>query len=300
MKRAAAIIGPTPSFVRWSIVHDCCYRQPVDQDIPHQTFRQLRSLRETSIGFIENRIVDGICIHGELNRCPDTARGFPIQEIEDIYGELASAETTCFACPANAVKARADSPVLAGCYGWFFSNSKSDLIESVEVAGNQCDSELSRWKEELGSATRLWFRIWQQTKWSASNADMLAELFETVIQQGASDHDLKNFVLALKKCSRGNLELVTELIPAGVSDGTSWSIEPHCSICRCEMTENDRMCCECGQRSPPVPARKRKVLGLRPYMRLKDIYGYDKTVEILKEFQLSQDDTSRGVTDQTT
>ena len=52
MKRAAAIIGPTPSFVRWTILQPCPFRQ-IDDSHPYEAFRQLRNLREVSLGLIE-------------------------------------------------------------------------------------------------------------------------------------------------------------------------------------------------------------------------------------------------------
>ena len=71
MKRAAAIVGPTPSFVRWAIRYECPYRQNETVDLPWATFRQLRSLREVSLGYQEQRVVDGFCIHAEFNDDPD-------------------------------------------------------------------------------------------------------------------------------------------------------------------------------------------------------------------------------------
>ena len=281
MKRAAAIIGPTASFVRWAIIHQCQFRQPVEREPAYQVFRQLRSLREVSLARHENRIVDNICIHGEFNQSSETARGFPVDEIEAIYGDLNLAEQICGNCPANAWETKNGQTVLAGCYGWFFSeNEDTNLVQLFETV-NDSDSAVF---ESFPATRRSWFRIWQNSNWHGVQLERLEAVFDPLPSSVVEDHlDLSNFCRAIKRCKENNLLLVTELVPSGNSDGIHWSVEPHCSNCRCEMYQ-DRRCDECGQVSHAVPKRKRRVLGLRPYMLLKGLLGTEKTLQLLQQF----------------
>ena len=69
MKRSVAIVGPTPAFLEWSIAQECRLRdldveQPVD--LPSQTFRQLRSVRELGVGRVEGRVFEGTCVHADV------------------------------------------------------------------------------------------------------------------------------------------------------------------------------------------------------------------------------------------
>ena len=297
MKRAAAIVGPTASFVRWAIVHECSFRQPVDKDLTYQVFRQLRSLREVSLAKCENRIVDNVCLHQEFHQSAETARGFPVDEIEMVFGDLKLAEEICFHCPANAWKTQNEQAVLAGCYGWFFSAIESvELIKEFQFAADDDESVLQKFPR----SQRAWFRIWQLSRWQGDELENLADVFRLLPSAVFAQHpDLENFCRAINRCQEKELQLVTELVPAGVSDGIHWTIEPHCSNCRCEMSGAAERCNECGFHSRPIPTRKRKVLGLRPYMLLKSIFGLERVSELLDNFRNNQAAAERADTDPT-
>ena len=282
MRRAAAIIGPTASFVRWSIDFECRFRQPADQEPTYQTFRQLRSLREVSVAELENRIVDGVCIHPEFNQDAESARGFPIDEIELIYGDLEKAKQLCGTCPANALKA-ATGNHLAGCYGWFFSKDENDdLIQEFQVARDRNPSDF----ESFPRTNRSWFGVWKNTRWSGTRLADLRTAMNNLPAKILLDHaDFGSFINAVESCLDHSLTLETELVPAGYSDGVHWQIEPHCSVCRYEMKVDDKLCHECGEKSPPAPGKRRKVLGLRPYMLLRAIFGVEHTARILERFE---------------
>jgi len=67
MKRTAAILGPTPPFLRWTIALPCPLRDlEAKTSLPDVTFRQLRSLRALSVGETQSRVKEGFCLH------PDT------------------------------------------------------------------------------------------------------------------------------------------------------------------------------------------------------------------------------------
>ena len=276
MKRAAAIIGPTPSFVRWAIRFECPYRQPVEKDLPYHTFRQLRTIRELSVARLRGHLVEGFCIHPEFNQDVETARGFPESEVYEIFGEPGEIHSACNACPANA-----NSDFWAGCYGWFFSAAENvNWIERFQAA-TELDLPL------LPESKRVWFRVWQRHEWHGPALQCLDDLLMAIPEVDVWT-EMRFFQQAVKACTENELVLETELVPTGMSDGLNWTIEPCCSICRCELPGNSRACEECGHRGSPVPQQKKKVLGLRPYMRLTDLIGPDETQRLLDGYHLKQ------------
>ena len=269
MKRAAAIVGPTPSFVRWAIRKDCRLRQLSDDDLPYQTFRQLRSIRELSLGLVEKRILDGICIYPVEYDSGDSIRGFPVDEITSLYGDTASLKNTCKECPANAVMHESGSRISAGCYGILRSSYLNcDWISRFEKSS----ADRSAFTKSTDySIRRLWFKVWQRNCWSGKPLSHLNKLVKSISMEVNSTLEMRDFIRATHQCVEFDMTLETELIPAGYSDGLNWKIEPHCSNCRNEVSEN-QCCSECGSRQIH-PAMKKKVLGLRPYMLLKAIVG---------------------------
>ena len=285
MKRAAAIIGPTPAFVRWAILQACPFRIPVEDDVPHQVFRQLRSIREVSSGLTEQRIIDGVCIHPELNQDVDSARGFPIDEVLQIFGDAETICQNCSNCPANVSIHGKDR--WAGCYGWFFSTERGvDWISEFQSAYRAAPHTF----EPLPSARLAWYRIWQQNIWNAESLPILTAILGHVVSANDPYYRIAEFVTAARQCIEHGLTLVSELVPSGYSDGVHWTIEPHCSICRCEMKPASRVCEQCDSHAVAVAKKKRKVLGLRPFMLLKAVYGVAETDALLKRYHARRND----------
>ena len=298
MKRTAAFVGPTPSFVRWAIRQDCPYRQIETDDLPYQTFVQLRGLREVSIGYLEQRVVNRICIHQEQNQDVESARGFLIDEIIKWFGGESGIQRQCGHCPANVASCvepgpkdfarteRAGHKVWAGCYGWLVAKTEThdfpELFEQSAVASES--GLLSGW----ANAKSIWFRVWQTRIWDASQLTKLAVILRLVssrLNSESESADFANLRLAVEACLKNDLVLETELLPSGNSDGIHWRIESHCARCRKEMRADCRKCDECGRQGAPQPPIKRKVLGLRPHMLLKDILGAVETANLLAVFR---------------
>ena len=289
MKRAAAIIGPTPSFVRWTILQPCPFRQIDDNNQPYDAFRQLRNLREVSLGLIENRIQKGFCIHATQNNSADSARGFPVDEILTFFESQKNVENTCGNCIANAAKYRIANPPAtqwAGCYGWM--RSEHDSISLPEVFNTIPDDHF----EGLPPANRNWFRVWQTEIWEKKQLEILNRLLQQIANSSSITDpfgDWDDFCDAVSICHKNQLKLATELIPSGCSDAIQWKIEPHCSICKFESTQPTNQCEQCGVTGSWTACSKRKVLGLRPYMILKDIIGLEQTEILLKQYHASND-----------
>ena len=131
MKRSVAILGPTPSFLRWAIGHPCPLREPVDQGLAASTFRQLRGVRELSLAQIEDRIVEGVGLHPDASpTAPEQALGFSVAEIVAPFGGLDHVTHCCQGCPANA-GSNIQPRLLAGCYGWLPADLETDFEEVV-------------------------------------------------------------------------------------------------------------------------------------------------------------------------
>jgi len=80
---------------------------------------------------------------------------------------------------------------------------------------------------------------------------------------------------AVQRCLGHKLELRTQLVPAGHSDGVWWRTLPqcqHCGVTRSVTTQPGR-CPICGTTTPPIAARKHRVLGNRPYLNLAGVIG---------------------------
>ena len=286
MKRAAAIIGPTPSFVRWSIAYDCKFRQLDGQSPTYQAFRQLRHLREVSLARIENRVVDGFCIHGTQNQDAQSARGFSIDEVLDFFGSADDIDGTCGNCPAAAAKYRGLSSAhqqWAACYGWM--PAESDSVQLIPAFNELTFSNADFGNiQTVNNTQSTWHKVWQTNQWHGLQLNSLQQLLRQV--QENSDHLLHSEFIdlldAVTACCEHGLTLDTELIPSGRSDGVTWTIGNHCDCCKSEAPPNDKRCSQCGSAGAWRPAAKRKVLGLRPYMILKDIIGMSATESLLQ------------------
>lgn len=324
MKRSVAIFGPTPQFVRWAILNSCPLRQMDDENLPDVTFRQLRGLRELSVGLIEGRVMDGICVHPDATSArPTTALGFLINEVLDAYGDKEFVAGCCTPCPANAV-ARDQPDTWAGCYGWLpasddfnFEITSKHPPSPIAVTAEETSTQTSELKIDLvqlmddvildadqmakadvffKKTSPRWYGIWQASRLDSDQIDFLLCVFDEMVLRVASrsadrlqpNSDLVRFRNALRACSEHSLELHLELIPPGTSDGATWIQVAHCPACKHEMKivqQRSQTCPACGRRGNPHGERKGKVLGLRPYVQLCGVMGESKTVEFLRRFE---------------
>lgn len=321
MKRSVAIIGPTPGFLRWAIWQPCPLRELDDLPLPDTTFRQLRGVREISVGRIENRIFENICVHPLANsREPELALGFPIVEVSGPFGGPDQIEDACRNCPANAVAAHQPGS-LAGCFGWLpvdFSYDFEKLIRgefdvgASEAAGAAPTSELvdrvdravaelhlEELIKQMFLATRpAWYGLWSHARLSQEQLPVIEQLFTCVLASADAEAisisrrsrrltELIRFVDAVSSCRQNRLELHVEFVPAGFSDGVSWTIQEHCGYCGFELASKSKSRCPaCRQQGNRQPEKKSKVLGLRPYLHLYSILGSQQTQEFLLRYEL--------------
>ena len=275
VKRSVAIVGPTPSFVRWAIRHECPLRQIDDENLADSTFRQLRGLRELSVARNEARIIEGVCFHREQTQDAETVLGFFADEISDFYGGVENVSSCCGACPANAVQLATEveqvQQVWGGCYGWFPSQSDGhDFVREFENVSEE-------------NIPFNWYQVWQTSVWQSDELQRLQKILEQ-IPATIENVALAELSAAVTACVAHKFSLVTELVPGGNSDGLHWTINSHCPDCKFEMSETQKDCPACKRNGVPNRMVKRKVLGLRPYVKLSRLMGDDATSELLARY----------------
>ncbi len=312
MKRSVAILGPTPPFVRWAIRHPCRFRELEADNLPDSTFRQLRNLRTLSEGINDRRVRNGICFHPD-NRpeSPELARGFPVDEILQVFGSRELVQATCETCPANAIPEEAQKGAdtsWAGCYGmlpldlgWVSSSNprklKSDhsliAINPAHDLAILCDNAIEKLniKQDLQA-------IFQETTpqlngmftdhvFNPARSAFAARVLHAVEFPATAPEQNRiaysHLISALEKCEE-RLPVHIEIVPAGFSDGSSWTIRSHCSRCRSsEPQTHSGLCPVCHLRGGRQSEIRSKVLGLRPYMLLHQVLGLEKTQELLSQ-----------------
>lgn len=307
MKRSAAILGPTPPFLRWTIAAPCPFRNLEAKNQTNAAFRELRSLRAIAVGEIEDRIVDGICIHPDaaIGEIAD-ANGFPIGEVYAAFGGQEDAEHACRECPANVPISSGElsgdpQHSKAGCFGWVPFGESSDsspgfmrLLECVE-SSEQSASIVEQFEASFADVRRTlpkqiadsflktspaWFGAWASGTFSREQLILLGHICTNVDCDSIAWRRLDRAVQVC--CENPSLELHVDLTPAGFSDGKLWTIDASCATCG--VTSPDSTCKVCGSKAAPLRQRSTKVLGFRPYLKLASILGEDATATIVSRF----------------
>lgn len=305
MKRSVAILGHTPQFVRWAIAHPCSLRQPSDRSLPDSSFRQLRGLREYSVALLENRVIEGVCCHPDVDvNAVEKARGFLAGEVLDAHGDDSFVAGQCNGCPANAV-AQSLPQVWAGCYGLMAVDTgfEFDMIRDAEHARDctapEEQNDIAGLIEEVITQHRLadqcskaftkttprWYGIWKAKTFSSEQIELLLKIFLKIQkQQTDCPRDLLRFCDALKRCQQHGLEMEAELVPPGFSDGQTWTISFCCPECKFPMDEKaEQLCPACKRFGNPHEVVKNKVAGLRPYVFLNRVLGDLQTERLIKK-----------------
>jgi hypothetical protein len=251
----------TPEFVAWTIPLDCPLRELSDWRSPVQTERLLRPLRACSEAIAEGRVSEGVARQDSASG----QGGFRVTDVLAPYGELISIDRLCAGCPANA-SLRGPRPGWAGCYGEFARDEGGgDLARSMEPM----------WRDlagpQLFPATEpAWYGLWMR---SEPTREQLLGL-EAVFSHLASTEcvrGVRDFLAAVRTSLDNDLSLIVELSPAGELVADGWIIAAHCPRCRAERPEMRSCRCQaCGDVNHPLPARKRKRRGMRPYRPLSE------------------------------
>lgn len=226
--------------------------------------------------------------------------GFREDEVFAVFGGIPAVQAACHACPANMRAADGD---VAGCWGTLafwpgggsspartFGNQALPPDELRLGTGQTVEiSDLAVWFEaELDSnpgwaagfrgtfpATKpRWYGLWTGAEWKREQLEWLAGF-------GGAEGGLrgsagwKRMVSAAAAALRKGLAFCYDRVPPGVSDGTCWRLASHCRVCAWPRAEGGTCPC-CGDAQAVVPARSRRVLGLRPWLDLSRLVDADQ------------------------
>jgi hypothetical protein len=154
MKRAAAILGPTPPFFRWAIEAPCPFLRMLSTKAsrsPAQTrWRQLRSLKEVARARTEGRVHSGYCFASDANLM--NVVGVKIDEVTAPWGGNESVAASCQRCSANP---RPDLGQWAPCTGLLpLVNPRETLRETEQAWSEQLNWLDHKITAEMGLLAR--------------------------------------------------------------------------------------------------------------------------------------------------
>jgi hypothetical protein len=307
MKRTAAILGPTPPFLRWTIVVPCPFRDPDGKNVTDAAFRELRSLRAIAVGEFEDRVVDGICLHPDVSTEHATAAiGFPVQEVYAAFGGKEKSSSACRSCPANVPISAEElsgnaTATKAGCFGWLpFGDVSEDsspgfmrLMECEDhLAIDDALSIVQRFESALESIDEAspfpitspsWYGVWSCKTFSMEQLSFLDRVCKKIQSDSIA---WRRLARAIQVSVEHDLEFHVELNPPGHSDGQWWTTEASCA--KCGYASPAIPCEVCETKAVPLRSRKMKVLGMRPYLKLVSIVGEEETVWLVKKYRSSE------------
>jgi hypothetical protein len=273
VKRQVAITGATPEFVRWSIRFDCSLRADTDIASTEETEKRLRAIREAGAAINAGYVHDGIAVrHGDNGQW----MGFRIDDVFGLWGGCDRVQSMCASCDANLSRSSAANTVadfqspVAGCFGWLTTGGdQAEWHRAVEEFWPENSEAFSI------RTSPHWYSIWADRTLKGNRLDLAAILFRSVadhgpevIKQSASD-----FHRVLEKCRTLGLIIDVELVPAGFSDGISWTIGRHCDRCKAPFEGSWKSCRACKKQGSGHPEIKKRVLGLRPWVALTRVIG---------------------------
>ena len=319
MKRSVAVLGKTPSLVRWAIERPCNLRDCDVENLADATFRQLRSVNELSRGIAEGRVFENICVARDTATAIgdgdfSTILGFPADEVYDLYGDAATLSLECHDCSANCQPAER-SPRWAGCYGWLptvlsYSFDQSvkltpgphdDLVYLInkiycEMATNPVNGSASL--PPLPTARAQPFYLLWRSSWVApAMLDCMNEIFAKAVDLVPGHEELARFAQAIARASAANLRLYVELVPRGESDGVHWRRIAACTLCgfdgEVSVDDSHTVCAGCGTDAARGNIRKSKVLGRRPFLNLEKVLSPQGAAEFAERYRQSRGRSSR-------
>lgn len=299
MKRAAAIIGPTPPFIRWALPATC----PLVRDggtaarnrNPAQSaWRQLRGLKEISRAIAEGRTHAGYCFAPH-----STVKQVVAVEINEVTAPLGGRERvhqSCRECPANP---RPAMDRWAACTGLLPLVTPAATVELTQAAWTSRRSEIEQRAITAGTEPTIgsgWTRIWTGPRLRlAAVAAARAHLNRAVDLFAHQAWECAELLAALEHAEQHGQGVWLEPVPAGWSDGKVWSLPAHCRVCGTEWSgQPGGGCCrECSSSGSYQAARRLKVLGLRPYLQLSQVLGQAAAQQLQLDYEAARS-PSRG------
>jgi hypothetical protein len=100
--------------------------------------------------------------------------------------------------------------------------------------------------------------------WASSFFSRISDRLPTI--------ELRHFADAVQRASTADLPICFHSVPPGFSDGQTWTLKSHCGRCA-QVRQGRGVCGCCDEYRAPMPEQRKKVLGLRPWLRLTDLLG---------------------------
>ncbi len=267
MKRQVAITGPTPEFLRWSIRQLCPLRADTDLASVDQTEKRLRAIRAAGTARQAESVYEGIA----CRRIDGQWKGFRIEEVFGLWDGEAVVQEMCGSCPANV--GPADVP-LAGCHGWL--RPIDDQPWSRHIEDTLHESLRLNIEQHFLPTRPVWYGLWARGELNSRQLSILHQVFSCLDKSDVGRYEeVTALCRAIDVCLAHGQLLDVELIPAGHSDGLTWTIQPHCDRCKAAFGTEQSGCRVCGKAGRGHPEIKRKVLGLRPWVDLSQVIGSD-------------------------
>ena len=309
MKREAAVLGPTPQFVRWAVARACPFRDLNLDELPRTTFHQLRGLDAVAQAVVENRYHAGygFARSTQPTTALDAVKAIPIREVLRSYGLPDLLDQHCGHCPANgrimrSLETEREMSVSerrgrwAGCFGYLSADpawapslsQEAFSIDEVVVQRTDCfiSNYLEKFRTLFPDNLQNWFGLWQNSRFVGPRLAFLIPLFEQLQSlPGACEEylqEVQKLVSASVQAEEADLPIHFELVPAGCSDGLHWEIHSHCR--NCKFPKSNAKCRNCGDNTKEIAKKKSKVLGHRPYLRLVDIVGRPRAEQLVREY----------------
>jgi hypothetical protein len=261
------------------------------QQVAENCFRALRSLRELSSAILEDRVIDGFALDRSAF-APDSQDsevwGFPVAEVVQAYGGQTQVDRCCQGCPANQA---GGGQGWAGCFGLLplWEHKQFSWRDSVLQIVDQVLTERSIADHFYGcfAPTRpAWYGMWMNERLSPEQCAVARDMIREILARleiydrpkptvGGVEFDAQNGLVellnGLTAAANHSLNFHVGYAGAGNSDGTVWKLPAHCG--RCHFPTNSDQCPCCMASGVKIEARKRRVLGRRPYLRLSQIVG---------------------------
>lgn len=299
MKRAAAILGATPPFIRWAIEAACPFLRlespaAASRNPAQSRWRQLRGLKEVSLGIAQGRTHAGFCFSAQATA--EKILGVRIEEVTAPLGGSPRVAQACRQCRANPNPL---SDAWAPCTG----------LLPLSQPGPTCEETTSRWQRERDEFSRriaetvhsgrhgeplhgplTWSSIWRGPSLEGLSLTAAHQTLALLADQFShATAEYQELTAALQHASVNKLKVWIESVPAGWSDGQLWRLPAHCSGCGATWTGSaGGRCVECGAESSFQAERRLKVLGLRPFVQLTEVLGEPAARQLFLEYHSSR------------
>jgi hypothetical protein len=295
MKRAAAILGPTPPFIRWAIEAPCPFlRMPSTNASrsPAQTrWRQLRGLKEVARAQAEGRVHSGYCFSPDANMA--NVVGVKIDEVTATLGGTERVVTNCQHCSANP---RPQLGQWAPCTGLLpLVTPRETLVETEQAWAEQLSWLNQRITAEVGhfgisenSPEPLnWQLAWQGPSLDSDRLKLAIQILALSAERFPhAAFEYSELRAGLEHADRQTMKVWLESVPIGWSDGQTWQLPAHCQSCGAIwLGSGTGICSSCRSASSYRAERRLKVLGLRPFVQLSSVLGSEAAQTLFTDYQ---------------